>query len=76
MRQTEFQKLREFEDEDDMKDLKEGDIFLYGQNVIGQKQHKMVGDAISYYKVIAKVGKDISYAPIFDNLEEDREKEN
>jgi len=72
MRQTEFQKLRDIEEEEEMNDLKEGDLFLYGKNVIAQKQHKTVGDAISYYQVVAIVGKDVSYAPVFDNLEEDK----
>ncbi len=75
MRLTEFLKLKELEEEEDMNDLKEGDIFLYGRNVIGQKQNKNIGDAISYYKVVAIAGKDVSYAPVFDSLEEDREKE-
>ena len=72
MRQTEFQKLRDIEEEEEMNDLREGDFFLYGKSVISQKQHKLIGDAISYYQVVAIVGKDVSYVPVFDNLEEDK----
>jgi len=72
MRQTEFQKMIDIEEEADMDKLKEGDFFLYGKNVVAQKQHKNVGDEISYYEVIAKVGKDVSYAPVFDILKEDK----
>ena len=71
MKVTEFQKLVDVEEEKEMDKLKEGDFFLYGKAVVAQKQHKQAGDTISYYQVVAKVGTSVSYAPVFDNLEED-----
>lgn len=71
MKVTEFQKMSVIEEEDEMNDLKEGDFFLYGNSVVAQQQHKSVGDEISYYKVIAKIGKNVSYAPVFDILKAD-----
>ena len=74
MRHSEFHRLRTFEDEKDMKDLKVGDCFLYGQRVIAQKTNKKIGDPISYYQVIGVTETGgIEYTPIFDNLIKDKE---
>ena len=72
MRQVEFQKLKDIEEEKDMNNLEVGDYFLYGRNVIAQKQSKAPGQPISYYEVIEKTETgSISYTPVFDTLEED-----
>ncbi len=71
MRVSEFQKLPECEEEKEMDKLDLGDFFLYGKSVIMQKQNKQAGDSISYFQVIETEGSSVSYAPVFDNLEED-----
>lgn len=71
MRISEFHKLPECEEEKEMDVLKLGDFFLYGRSVIMQKQNKQAGDSISYFQVIETEGSSVSYAPVFDNLEED-----
>lgn len=69
MDKASFLKLREFDDEKDMKILDIGDLFLYGSSVINQKQTKNFGDCISYYRVISKSEHGIEYIPIFDYIE-------
>jgi len=54
-----------------MDKLELGDFFLYGRSVIMQKQNKQAGDSISFYQVIEKEGSSVSYAPVFDYMEED-----
>jgi hypothetical protein len=73
MKKLEFMRIPEFEDLDDTSKLQLGDKFLYGKNVIWQKQNKKDGDEICYYEVIAKSSIGIEYTPIFDILE-DKEK--
>ena len=71
-----FQRLKEMEEEKDMNDLDIGEFFLYGKNVISQKQMKEVGQPISYYQVIEKNGvSGVSYTPVYDTLEEDIKEE-
>jgi len=71
MKISEFQKLAECEEEKEMDKLELGDFFLYGRSVIMQKQNKQAGDSISFYQVIEKEGSSVSYAPVFDYMEED-----
>lgn len=72
MKKTIFQKLKEIEKEEEMNDLEIGDFFLYGINVIAQKQNKQEGQPISYYQVVQKHGESgVSYSPVYDTLEED-----
>lgn len=63
-------RLKEVEDLSDV-DLKEGDIFLYGHAMIGQKDTKEIGQQIVYFKVLKSEGKNIEYTEVFDILEED-----
>ena len=75
MRRTEFMRMKEIEDkkEEEMDELEKGDYFLYGKNLIAQKQNKIVGQQISYFEVIDKKSHGgIEYTPIFDIIEEDR----
>jgi hypothetical protein len=48
-------------------------MFLFGENMIGQKNIKNFGDTISYYKVIGKKENNILYELVFDKLEEKNE---
>lgn len=76
MRQAVFQRLKDIEKEEDMDDLEVGEYFLYGRNVIAQKQVKQPGQAISYYEVIEKTESgSVIYTPVFDTLEKDYNKE-
>jgi hypothetical protein len=74
MKRFDFMKLPEFDDLDDVSDLKIGDKFLYGPSVRGQKQSKQEGQEICYYTVIGKSKMGIEYAPVFDILEKGEEK--
>jgi hypothetical protein len=70
MKKAVFQKLKEIEKEKEMDELDEGEFFLYGKNVIAQKQNKKEGQQISYYKIIAKNGESgVTYTPVYDTLE-------
>lgn len=73
MRKTQFLRLPEFEDEDDMTVLNIGDHFLYGSTVREQKQEKKNGDTISYYQVINKTRNGVEYVAIVDAMEGDEE---
>ena len=75
MRKTEFQRLKEIEDEREMDDLELGDFFLYGTSVVNQKQSKDIGQPISYYQVVEKKEGSVLYSPMFDTLEEDLKEE-
>ena len=72
MKVTEFQKMKVIEKESEMDSLEVDDVFLYGKSVINQQQNKQAGHPISYYRVleITESGA-VSYAPVFDTLEND-----
>lgn len=73
MKVTEFQKMKIIEKESEMDSLDVDDFFLYGKSVINQQQNKQAGNQISYYQVLEKSesGGTVSYAPVFDTLEDD-----
>lgn len=71
MQRSRWLRLKEIEDPLKMV-LKENEVFLHGNAMIGQKETKKIGDQIVYYKVIRKEGKTIEYTQIFDILEEDK----
>lgn len=77
MRKTDFMRLPEYtnENEKEMKGLNVGDNFLYGINLIGQKQNKTIGQPISYYQIISKSDTGVEYTPIFDYMEKDKGEE-
>ena len=64
-------RMKEIVEENDMDQLKIGDCFLYGNHVIGQKQSKIIGQSLSYFKIISKSKNGVEYAPIFDHMEKD-----
>lgn len=69
---AEFQKMKEIETgrEDLMDDMEVGDKFLYGKNVVAQKQNKQAGQPISYYVVVDKKGSTgVVYTAVFDTLD-------
>lgn len=72
MRSSVFKRLAAIEDEKDMKKLDVGEYFLYGQNIINQKENKKPGQPITYYMVIGKNGNNIEYTPIYDYMEKDK----
>ena len=49
--------------------------FLYGKNLINQKQEKEIGHPITYYQVIGKSMIGVEYTPIYDYMEEDKGEE-
>lgn len=65
-------RIREIEDLVNI-DLSEGDIFLNGTAMIGQKDTKEIGQQITYFEVIKQneKNKSIEYKQVFDILEED-----
>lgn len=71
MKKHKWLRLKQIEEEDDLSKLRLNDFFLTGDAVIGQLEIKVVGDQITYYKIIKKEGKNIEYTSIFDILEED-----
>ncbi len=73
MRRLEFIRLPDIDEESDMDKLKVGDHFLYGMNVINQKQEKEVGESITYYEIVNNDHGRIEYTPIFDYMEKDYE---
>jgi len=50
--------------------MKIGDIFLYGPSIVQQMEDKIIGNKITYYKIIGIDGNNIQYTPIYDVLEE------
>lgn len=72
MTKYQWLRLREVEDLINAK-LEEGDTFLHGIAMIGQKDTKEIGQQIVYFKVIKNhtEGKMIEYTEVFDVLEED-----
>jgi hypothetical protein len=72
MEYTKFKKLKEITDEKDMDSLNVGDCFLYGTKTIHQKGEKKVGDAITYYQIIAKKPNGVEYTPIYDYMEDNK----
>ena len=71
MRVTEFNQLPTFDDMTKAR-LRVGDKFLTGKKIIAQQERKVIGNEITYYEVThaSPDGKDISYRPVYDKLEE------
>lgn len=75
MKTREWASLRiiNFNDPKDKRKLKKGDKFLYGKNMISQKENKKIGDDISYFQIIdVKKGGNIEYVLKNDILEEEK----
>jgi len=67
MKINEWRRLREVENLDK---IKVGEFFLMGDKVIEQKETKIIGQEITYYKLLKRKGKSVEYVPIYDTLEE------
>jgi len=67
MRILDWRRLKEVTNIDK---LEVGDLFLMGEWIIRQKETKVIGQEITYYKLLNKKGKSIEYIPIYDILEE------
>jgi len=72
MRKQRFIRLPEINEEANMDKLNVGDHFLYGRNVINQKQEKEIGESITYYEIINKDHSRVEYIPIFDYMEKNK----
>ena len=54
MKVNEWKRLKEVQHPDK---IKEGEYFLMGEKVIEQKEDKIVGEEITYYKLLKRKGK-------------------
>ncbi len=75
MRKTEFMKMKEIDEydkENEIAKLNVGDKFLYGRNMVNQKQVKKVGEDISYFTIIKKTPNGAEYGSVFDIMEKDK----
>lgn len=72
MKELRFKKLPiiEKDNEKEMEKLNIGDCFLYGSNIVNQRENKKVGMSITYYQVINKTKNGTEYTPIYDYMEE------
>ena len=71
MKKHKWLKIKKIDEDGDESKLRIGDIFLTGISTIAQIETKVIGDQITYYKIIKKGDKNIEYKMIFDILEED-----
>ena len=67
MKMNDWRKLKEVEDP---YKIEIGEFFLMGEKVIEQRETKIPGQEITYYKLLNKEGKSVEYMPIYDILEE------
>ena len=72
MKSSEFRKLKTFGYEDDITGLDVGDCFLMGEHMVDQifDLNQNESRAISYYRVISKKYKNISYVVEIKKLED------
>lgn len=73
MKRGDFMKIKSLKDEDAFltENLKVGDKFLYGENVVRQLETKKKGEEITYYKVIGvKSDGRVTYCPVITTLED------
>jgi len=72
MKKYKWLRIKTIDEEDNNKTkLRINDLFLEGGAVIAQLETKVIGDQITYYKIIKKGENSIEYTTIFDTLEED-----
>jgi len=71
MKKYKWLKLKRIEEDGDETKLRLNDLFLSGGAVVAQIENKVIGDQITYYKIIKKENNSIEYETIFDILEED-----
>ena len=71
MKKSKWLRIKQISEEDDLLKLRVNDVFLTGNAIIGQLETKIVGDEISYYKIIKKNKMNVEYITIFDKLQED-----
>jgi hypothetical protein len=70
MKKTVFKMIKEIKDSEPFFDLDVGDVFLYGENMIKQKQNKDTNDTVTYFRVTDKRRGSVIYEPIMEKLEE------
>jgi len=68
MKRNEFNKLKFYDWEDNINNMKEGDCFLMGENMVDQQ----VKDTtyVSYYEIISKQDNKVTYIVKMEKLEE------
>jgi hypothetical protein len=72
MKKTVFKMIKEIKDSEPFYsyNLDVGDAFLYGENMIKQKQNKDTNDTVTYFRVTDKRRGSVMYEPIMEKLEE------
>lgn len=74
MKKAELDRLKVFKDEESMAkaNLKVGDVFLYGESIVDQKENKKkTGEEITYYRVVnVKQNGNVIFSPAIDKLED------
>jgi len=71
MKKYKWLRIKTIDEDNDKTRLRLNDFFLEGNAVINQLETKVIGDQITYYKIIKKGERSIEYTTIFDTLEED-----
>ena len=71
MKKYKWLRIKQINEDNDENKLKMNDIFLSGEATIAQLENKVIGDQITYYKIIKKGDRSVEYKIIFDILEED-----
>lgn len=69
MKINEWMRLKEVEGTN-TDEIRIGELFLMGEKIIAQKDDKVIGQEITYYKLLNKKENSIEYVPIYDRLEE------
>ena len=67
---SEWRKLKAIENYELINNFKVGDCFLMGDKIIEQRETKVPGQEITYFKILNKKGKSVEYIAIYDTLEE------
>jgi len=70
MKMSEWRKLKAIENYELINNFKVGDCFLMGDKIIEQRETKVPGQEITYFKILNKKGKSVEYIAIYDTLEE------
>ena len=66
-----WKKIKEYSIDEEIKDLKPGDLFLFGEKMANQKYTKEPGEEVTVYKIISidKKENSICYIPVTERLE-------
>jgi hypothetical protein len=70
MKISEWRKLKVVENYELINSFDIDDCFLMGNKIIEQRETKVTGQEITYFKILNKKGKSVEYIAIYDTLEE------